>query len=119
MVRKFLPSEFNKKAEFCTMTSSPNDGINLERYHKPRLTTAFTLHVKPQKRTLNQQYQATQAGLDDTIVIVCRHNKQLNDSYKVRMDGVAYDIVTISSDGSFGFGKYDYITLRKQKKVGR
>lgn len=115
MVRKFLPSEFNKKAVFCTMTSSPNAaGVNV-----PRLTTAFTLHVKPQKRTLNQQYQATQAGLDDTIVIVCRHNKKLNDSYKVRMDGVTYDIVTISSDSSFGFNKYDYITLRKQKKVGR
>ncbi len=115
MVRKFLPSEFNKKAEFCTMTSSPNAaGVNV-----PRLTTAFTLHVKPQKRTLNQQYQATQAGLDDTIVIVCRHNKQLNKNLVVRLKGVVYDIVTISPDDGFGFNKYDYITLRKQKKVGR
>ncbi|MCS4488380.1 phage head closure protein [Streptococcus sciuri] len=115
MVRRLLPSAFNKKAAFCTMTSKPNAaGVNV-----PRLEVAFSLHVKPQKRTLNQQYQATQAGLSDTIVIVCRHTKGLKESYKVMMDGVTYDIVTISSDEGFGFSKYDYITLRAQKKVGR
>ena len=84
----------------------------------PKFVSIFKMHYKPLTRTINQKYQDTQAKLDDTKVIKVRHNKKLTESLLVTIDGIQYSIVTISSDESFGLNKYDYITLRKTKKVG-
>lgn len=115
MAETFLPSEFNKVADFGTTKSVENQytGISI-----PKFVSLFKLHYKPHTRTLNQQYQATQAKLDDTKVIIVRHNKKLTESLLVTIDGIQYSIVSISPDEGFGLNKYDYITLRKTNKVG-
>ena len=59
MAETFLPSEFNKVADFGTTKSVENQytGISI-----PKFVSLFKLHYKPHTRTLNQQYQATQAS---------------------------------------------------------
>lgn len=115
MVKQYLPSDFNKKVEFGTVksTTNPNTGANIFAF-----VPSFTLHYKPHIRTLNQQYQATQASLQDSKVIVIRHNKSVTEALKVRLNKVVYDIVSISPDDNFGFNKYDFVTIRKSTKVG-
>lgn len=115
MAKQYLPSDFNKKVEFGTVksTTNPNTGANIFAF-----VPSFTLHYKPHTRTLNQQYLAIQASLSDTKVIVIRHNKNVTEALKVRLNKVVYDIVSISPDENFGFNKYDFVTIRKSTKVG-
>lgn len=115
MVKQYLPSDFKNKAEFGTVKSvlNPNTGVNTNSF-----VPSFTLHYKPHTRTLNQQYQATQASLQDSKVIVVRHNKKLTEALKIRLNGIVYDIVLLSPDENHGFNRYDFVTIRKSTKVG-
>ncbi len=115
MARRYLPSDFRQVAEVGTTKSVPNPytGVSVPKYE-----TLFKVHYKPHTRTLNQQYQAVQAGLTDTRVIVIRHNKKVSEGLKMKLDGVLYDIEQLSPDDTFGIGKYDFITLKKSSKVG-
>jgi len=61
---------------------------------------------------------AQQNGESDTIVIVIRHNAKVLEGQVVTLNGTQYDIVRISADENFGFNHYDFLTLRKHKKVG-
>ncbi|WJQ86098.1 phage head closure protein [Streptococcus parasuis] len=115
MVKQYLPSDFKNKAEFGTVksTTNPNTGANIFAF-----VPSFTLHYKPHTRTLNQQYLATQASLQDSKVIVVRHNKKLTEALKIRLNGIVYDIVLLSPDENHGFNRYDFVTIRKSTKVG-
>ena len=99
---RYLPSDFRFKADFGTYQSTPNKftGVSV-----PKFVKQFTLHYKPHTRTLNQEYLAQQNGESDTRVIVIRHNAK-------------YDIVRVSPNENFGLNRYDFLTLRKRKKVG-
>lgn len=112
---KYLPSDFRYKADFGTYQSAPNKftGVSV-----PTFVKKFTLHYKPHTRTLNQEYLAQQNGETDTKVIVIRHNSKVTEGQVAVLNGVQYDIVRVSSDENFGLDCYDFLTLRKRKKVG-
>lgn len=112
---RYLPSDFRYKADFGTYQSTPNKftGVSV-----PKFVKQFTIHYKPHTRTLNQEYLAQQNGESDTIVIVIRHNAKVLEGQVVTLNGTQYDIVRISPDENFGFNHYDFLTLRKHKKVG-
>ena len=112
---KYLPSDFRYKADFGTYQSTPNKftGVSV-----PIFVKQFTLHYKPHIRTLNQEYLAQQNGEDDTRVIVIRHNSKVIEGQVVVLNGTQYDIIRASSNENFGINRYDFLTLRKRKKVG-
>ena len=112
---RYLPSDFRFKSDFGTYQSTPNKftGVNV-----PKFVKQFTLHYKPHTRTLNQEYLAQQNGETDTKVIVIRHNAKVVEDQVAVLNGTQYDIVRVSPNENFGLNRYDFLTLRKRKKVG-
>ena len=100
---RYLPSDFRFKADFGTYQSTPNKftGVSV-----PKFVKQFTLHYKPHTRTLN------------TRVIVIRHNAKVIEGQVAVLNGTQYDIVRVSPNENFGLNRYDFLTLRKHKKVG-
>ena len=103
------------EADFGTYQSTPNKftGVNV-----PKFVKQFTLHYKPHTRTLNQEYLARQNGETDTKVIVIRHNAKVVEGQVAVLNGTQYDIVRVSPNENFGLNRYDFLTLRRRKKVG-
>lgn len=112
---RYLPSDFRFKADFGIYQSTPNKftGVNV-----PKFVKQFTLHYKPHTRTLNQEYLAQQNDETDTKVIVIRHNAKVVKGQVAVLNGTQYDIVRVSPNENFGLNRYDFLTLRKRKKVG-
>ncbi|WP_437394956.1 phage head closure protein [Melissococcus plutonius] len=112
---KMLYSKFNKRAQFGSIKTTRNDntGDNDQVF-----VPLFVKWCKPQRRTANQSYTIYGTALEGTVVIVIRHDIRVNDKLKVKYDGDIYDIVINSPDDSGGYITYDYLTLRKIKKVG-
>ena len=112
---RYLPSDFRFKADCGTYQSTPNKftGVSV-----PKFVKQFTLHYKPHTRTLNQEYLAQQNGETDTRVIIIRHNAKVIEGQVAVLNGAQYDIVRVSPNENFGLNHYDFLTLRKHKKVG-
>lgn len=112
---RYLPSDFRFKADFGNYQSTPNKftGVSV-----PKFVKQFMLHYKPHTRTLNQEYLAQQNGETDTKVIVIRHNAKVVEGQVAVLNGTQYDIVRVSPNENFGLNRYDFLTLRKRKKVG-
>lgn len=107
----FSPSNFNRKADFGTVESkqNPNNGSIKKTFVKQ-----FSLWYAPKTRTLNQQYQIQGTALDNTKVIVVRHNKAVEGIKVAQIDGVMYDIVQYSPDESNAIIAYDFVTLKRR-----
>lgn len=107
----FKPSDFNRKADFGTVESkqNPNNGSIKKTFVK-----AFGLWYAPKTRTLNQQYQVQGTSLDNTKLIVVRHNAALENIKTAQIDGVMYDIVQYSPDESNSIISYDFVTLKRR-----
>ena len=112
---RYLPSDFRFKADFGTYQSTPNKftGVSV-----PEFVKQFTLHYKPHTRTLNQENLAQENGESDTKIIVIRHNAKVIEGLVAVLNDIKYDIVRVSPNENFGLNRYDFITLRKHKKVG-
>ena len=107
---KYKPSDFHKKAQFGSIqtVTNPNTGGKTKVF-----VAEMTLRYAPKKRTLTQQYTILGTDLEDTILIVIRHNKALNKKLLVKLpDGLSYDIVGISPDDSNNIITYDIVTLK-------
>ena len=107
----FKPSDFNHKADFGTVESrqNPNNGSIKKTFVKQ-----FSLWYAPKTRTLNQQYQIQGTALDNTKVIVVRHNAALEGIKVAQIDSVMYDIVQYSPDESNAIIAYDFVTLKRR-----
>lgn len=107
----FKPSDFNRKADFGTVESvqNPNNGSIKKSFVKQ-----FSLWYDPKTRTLNQQYQIQGTALDNTKVIVVRHNPAVEGIKVAQIDGVMYDIVQYSPDESNAIITYDFVTLKRR-----
>lgn len=107
----FKPSDFNRKADFGTVESkqNPNNGSIKKTFVKQ-----FSLWYAPKTRTLNQQYQIQGTALDNTKVIVVRHNKAVEGIKVAQIDGVMYDVVQYSPDESNSGITYDFVTLKRR-----
>lgn len=107
----FKPSDFNRKADFGTVESkqNPNNGSIKRTFVKQ-----FSLWYAPKTRTLNQQYQIQGTALDNTKVIVVRHNKSVEGIKVAQIDSVMYDVVQYSPDESNSVITYDFVTLKRR-----
>ena len=107
----FKPSDFNRKADFGTVESkqNPNNGSIKKTFVKQ-----FSLWYAPKTRTLNQQYQIQGTALDNTKVIVVRHNTAVEGIKVVQINGEMYDIVQYSPDESNTIIAYDFVTLKRR-----
>lgn len=107
----FKPSDFNRKADFGTAESkqNPNNGSIKKTFIKQ-----FSLWYAPKTRTLNQQYQIQGTALDNTKVIVVRHNTAVEGIKVAQIDGVMYDIMQYSPDESNAIIAYDFVTLKRR-----
>ncbi|AVO66254.1 phage head closure protein [Weissella cibaria] len=105
------PADFNRKVDFGTVESvqNPNNGSIKKSFVKQ-----FSLWYAPKTRTLNQQYQIQGTALDNTKVIVVRHNIAVEGIKVVQIDGVMYDIVQYSPDESNTIITYDFVTLKRR-----
>ena len=107
----FKPSDFNRKADFGTVESkqNPNNGSIKKTFVKQ-----FSLWYAPKTRTLNQQYQLQGTSLENTKVIVVRHNTAVEGIKVAQIDDVMYDIVQYSPDESNSIIAYDFVTLKRR-----
>ncbi|WP_270319194.1 phage head closure protein [Weissella confusa] len=107
----FKHSDFNRKADFGTVESkqNPNNGSIKKTFVKQ-----FSLWYAPKTRTLSQQYQIQGTALDNTKVIVVRHNPAVEGVKVAQIDDVMYDIVQYSPDESNSIIAYDFVTLKRR-----
>ena len=111
---KIRPHQLNHRADFGTIESviNPNTGGSTKQF-----VSQFSLWCAYRTRTLNQMFAAKQAGLSDTRTIAVRHNEDINDALRVRLDGQTYKIVDISPDDTNGFMTFDFITISKNDGI--
>lgn len=104
-------AEFNHRADFGTVESkqNPNNGSIKKTFVKQ-----FSLWYAPKTRTLNQQYQIQGTPLDNTKIIVVRHNTAVEGIKVAQIAGVLYDIVQYSPDESNSIIAYDFVTLKRR-----
>ncbi|MBD9363843.1 phage head closure protein [Leuconostoc mesenteroides] len=112
---KYKPSDFNKKVQFGTVKSvvNPNTGQKVKQF-----VSQIGLKYAPRTRSMTQQYSITGTSLEDTILIVVRHNKAINKKLIVMLpDKTYYDIVGISPDDSNNVITYDIVTLKLNTSI--
>lgn len=104
-------ADFNRKVAFGTVESkqNPNNGSIKKTFAKQ-----FSVWCAPKLRTLNQQYQIQGTALDNTKVIVVRHNPAIESIKVAQIDSVMYDIVQYSPDESNSIIAYDFVTLKRR-----
>ena len=107
----FKPSDFNRKADFGTVKTvqNPDNGSIKKTFVKQ-----FSLWYAPKTRTLNQQYQIQGTALDNTKIIVVRHNAAVEGIKVAQIDSVMYDVVQYSPDESNAIIAYDFVTLKRR-----
>lgn len=107
----FKPADFNRKVEFGSVKSiqNPNNGAIKKEFVKE-----FSLWFAPKTRSLSQQYQIQGTELDNTRLIVVRHNKALEKVKLARIDNVVYDVAQYSPDESNAILAYDFVTLKRR-----
>ncbi|WP_421022301.1 phage head closure protein [Limosilactobacillus fermentum] len=112
---EYSPYLFNEIADFgvTETVTNPYSGVN-----EPSFVKSFSLHVYPQKRTLNMQYRSLGTNYVNAITLVVRHNNRLNDQLRVKYKGEEYKILNISSDDSANYMTYDFLTLQNAKELG-
>lgn len=112
MAISFIPSDFSRTVELGGVKSHQNGAhVNVSTF-----VPAYTLHYKEQKRTLTQQYLLVGTRLDNSLVIIVRHDDRNTAQQQARIDNVVYDIADVSPDDSNNAIRYDYLTLVKITK---
>lgn len=110
-ISDFKPYQFNKKAEFGTVKSKQLENGNTIKEFVPELT----LHYMNWKRSIAQDNSIYGTDLEDTVMIVIRHNPKVNTKIECRLNGIVYDIVMDNVDDSNLYITYDILTLRERK----
>ncbi len=107
--------QLNKRADLGTSKDgrNPNTGNILKVFNKQ-----FSRFCAVRTRTMNQTYQLTNFNMQDTVDLVFRHDPLIQSLLKVQLDGIVYDIVSISPDESFNLDPYDIVTVRKNTQIG-
>lgn len=105
------PFELNGRADFGTVKTvqSPDNGAMKKTFLK-----SFSLWYASKTRTLNQQYQIQGTALENTKVIIVRHNSAIEAIKVVQIDKILYDLVNYSPDESNNYNTYDFVTLKRR-----
>lgn len=107
----FNPSDFNHKVKFGDIeeVKNPYTGSTTKKF-VPKTSLWFA----PKTRTFNQQYQLIGTDLENTKVIVIRHNKSV-EAYKfAQINAINYDVSSLSPDESNHYDTYDFVTLKRR-----
>lgn len=112
MASNFKPSDFSRTVELGGVKSHQNGAhVNISTF-----VPAYVLHYKQQKRTLSQQYLLVGTRLDNSLVIIVRHDDRNASQQQARIGGIVYNISDVSPDDSNNAIRYDYLTLVKITK---
>lgn len=112
MATNFIPSDFSRTVELGGVKSHQNGAhVNISTF-----APAYVLHYKQQKRTLSQQYLLVGTRLDNSLVIIVRHDDRNASQQQARIGGIVYNIADVSPDDSNNAIRYDYLTLVKITK---
>lgn len=105
------PFELNRRADFGMVKTvqNPDNGSMKKTFVK-----AFSLWYASKTRTLNQQYQIQGTALENTKVIIVRHNPKVEAIKAVQIGDVMYDLVSYSPDESNNYNTYDFVTLKRR-----
>lgn len=105
------PFELNRRADFGTVQTvqNPDNGSMKKTFVK-----AFSLWYASKTRTLNQQYQIQGTALENTKVIIVRHNPKVEAIKAVQIGDVMYDLLSYSPDESNNYNTYDFVTLKRR-----
>lgn len=105
------PFDLNRRADFGTVQTvqNPDNGSMKKTFVK-----AFSLWYASKTRTLNQQYQIQGTALENTKVIIVRHNPKVEAIKAVQIGDVMYDLVSYSPDESNNYNTYDFVTLKRR-----
>lgn len=106
------PSDFNKRVAFGLTESVKNTNTGSIR---KQFVEKLKLWYAPKTRTLNQQYQLQGTSLENTKVIIVRHNPELEAYTLAKIGDVQYDIASISPDETNKAVAYDYVTLKRSE----
>ncbi|TYC50758.1 head-tail adaptor protein [Weissella muntiaci] len=104
------PSDFNHKAEFGKIETVKNNNTGST---SKKFVPVFSLWFAPKTRSIALQLQLQGTEQADTREIIVKHNKNLNETMLVKIDGEQYDIVNISSDDTNQIISYDYVTIKR------
>lgn len=113
---KFTPDAFSHVAQFGTTKDVTNKytGATISAF-----VPSYKLHYTTNKRTLTQQYLLVGTRLDNSVVIVTRHDNRNATAQLVKLDdGVTYSVNECSPDDSNDYIRYDYLTLKKVTSGG-
>ncbi|MCT0485690.1 phage head closure protein [Weissella paramesenteroides] len=105
------PFELNRRADFGTVQTVQNSDNGSM---KKTFVKAFSLWYASKTRTLNQQYQIQGTALENTKVIIVRHNPKVEAIKAVQIGDVMYDLVSYSPDESNNYNTYDFVTLKRR-----
>lgn len=109
---KIATQRLNKKAEFGDMVAgenvNPNTGEPILEFKAD-----FTLRAGVYSRSQSQQIALSGTDLEDTLVLIIRHNTKVSKKMKVKIDTDLYQIVSISFDDSLP-NSYDLITIKQE-----
>lgn len=114
LMMNYKPSDFNKRVSFGKVETVVNEiNGNTTQAFVPQLILKYA----PKMRTMTQQYTILGTKFEDSILIVVRHNKNLQKNLLAKMpDGKYYDIVGISPDDSNKVITYDIVTLKLNQR---
>lgn len=107
----FSPSDFNHKIKFGKVeeVKNPYTGSTIKKF-VPKVSLWFA----PKTRTFNQQYQLIGTELENTKVVVIRHNASVENYKMAQIDDVNYDVSSYSPDESNHYNTYDFVTLKRR-----
>lgn len=108
---KIATQRLNKKVEFGDMIAgvnvNPNTGEPILEFKMD-----FNLRAGIYSRSQSQQIALSGTDLEDTLVLIIRHNTKVSKKMKVKIDTDLYQIVSISFDDSLP-NSYDLITIKQ------
>ncbi|CAH1857509.1 phage head closure protein [Convivina intestini] len=107
------PLEFNERCEFGHYETKPNPkNGNKNNVFIPDFSRWFGYRTQ----TLNQQFTLLGVNKQHTKMIAIRHDDKVNEQVKVRIKGIVYDVVLISSDDRSARETFDLLTLALPEK---
>lgn len=109
---KIATQRLNKKAEFGDMVAgenvNPNTGEPILEFRAD-----FTLRAGVYSRSQSQQIALSGTELEDTLVLIVRHNTKVSKKMKVKLGIDLYQVINVSFDDSLP-NSYDLITIKQE-----
>ncbi|WKF86021.1 phage head closure protein [Lacticaseibacillus pantheris] len=106
----FKPTDFGHVVAFGKTVSDRNQytGASIAKF-----VQEYKLHFATQKRTITQQYMVVGTRLENTITIITRHDVRNDSVARAQINGIDYEVLSVSPDDSNEYIRYDYLTLSK------